>query len=321
MSTERVEDKNQSSVTEFLLLGFNNIPHLKFMLFVLFLLIYLITILGNVGIMLLIQLDSHLHTPMYFFLSNLSFVDLWCSSTITPKTLINFFTEHKTISYLGCAVQLYFFVVFACTDNFLLAVMAYDRYVAICNPLMYPVIMNRRLCAQLVVCSYLASFLYSLIQTATTFRLSFCRSNVIKHFFCDIPPLLKLSCTDTFINEVVLPILSGIATLPSILTIFISYFSIISTILKIRSAEGRRNAFSTCASHFASVALFYGSTLFMYLGPSSDYAVEQKMLVSAFYTMVIPMLNPLIYSLRNQAVKAALRKIFLQKKNSINRIH
>ncbi|XP_029431524.1 olfactory receptor 1020-like [Rhinatrema bivittatum] len=317
---------NQTSVTEFLLLGFTNVPHLKTVLFVVFLVMYLMTLLGNLGIILLIQLDSRLHTPMYFFLSNLSIVDLGCSSAITPKTLVNFLSENKTISYLGCAAQLYFFVAFACTDNFLLAAMAYDRYVAICNPLLYPAVMTRRVCTQLVVCSYLTSFFYSLIQTGTTFRLSFCRSIEINHFFCDFLPLLKISCTDTYINEIVLPVFVASVTLFSILVILASYIFILFTILRMRSAEGRRKAFSTCASHFSSVTLFYGTVLFMYLRPSSSYSLEHDRIVSVFYTVVIPLLNPLIYSLRNQEVKDALRKIlsrniFSQKLSSINLIH
>ncbi|XP_029431382.1 olfactory receptor 1020-like [Rhinatrema bivittatum] len=317
---------NQTSVKEFLLLGFTNVPHLKIVLFVAFLVMYLITLLGNLGIIVLIQLDPRLHTPMYFFLSNLSFVDLWCSSAIAPKTLTNFLSENKTISYLGCAAQLYFFVAFACTDNFLLAAMAYDRYVAICNPLLYPIVMTRKVCTQLVICSYLTSFLYSLVQTGTTFRLSFCRSNEINHFFCDIPPLLKISCTDTYINEIVLPIFAASVTLFSILVILVSYISILFTILKMRSAEGRRKAFSTCASHFSSVTLFYGTVLFMYMRPTSSYSLEQDRIVAIFYTVMIPMLNPLIYSLRNQEVQAALKKtisrnIFSQKLNSINLVH
>ncbi|XP_030077363.1 olfactory receptor 1020-like isoform X1 [Microcaecilia unicolor] len=299
---------NQTSITVFLLLGFTNVSYLKTLLFVVFLGMYLVTLLGNLGILLLIHLDPRLHTPMYFFLSHLAFVDLGCSSTITPKTLVNFLSEKRTISYLGCAAQLYFFVAFACTDNFILAAMAYDRYVAISNPLLYPVIMTRRLCTQLVIFCYFTSFLYSLIQTGTTFRLSFCSSNEINHFFCDFLPLLKLSCTDTHINEVVLPFFVASVTFSSILVILVSYISIFFTILRMRSKEGRRKAFSTCASHLTSVTLFYGTVLFMYLRPTSSYSLEQDRIVSVFYTVVIPMLNPLIYSLRNQEVKAAVRK-------------
>ncbi|XP_029431446.1 olfactory receptor 1019-like [Rhinatrema bivittatum] len=302
-------EENHTLVTEFLLLGFTNDSQLQFVLFVVFLMIYLMTLLGNFGIILLIQLDPRLHTPMYFFLCNLSFVDLCCSSAITPKILVNFLSENKAISYLGCAAQLYFFLAFACTDNFLLAAMAYDRYVAICNPLLYPVLMTRKVCTQLASIVYIAGFLYSILQTGNTFRLSFCRSNVINHFFCDIPPLLKLSCMDTYLNEIVLNTFAVLISLPSILVILISYTSILSNVLRIRSAEGRRKAFSTCASHFVSVTLFYGSALFMYLRPSSAYSLKQDRIISVFYTVVIPMLNPLIYCLRNQEVKAALRKI------------
>ncbi|XP_030046381.1 olfactory receptor 1019-like [Microcaecilia unicolor] len=319
-------EENQTTVTEFLLLGFTSDPQLQFALFVVFFLIYLTTLLGNIGIILLIQLDPRLHTPMYFFLCNLSFVDVCCSSSIAPKMLVNFLSEEKNISYLGCAAQLYFFLAFACTDNFLLAVMAYDRYVAICNPLLYPVVMTRKVCSQLASTVYIAGFLYSLLQTGNTFRLSFCKSNVVSHFFCDIPPLLKLSCTDTYINEMVLNVFAVLISLPSLLVILISYSSIIANVLKIRSAEGRRKAFSTCSSHFTSVTLFYGSALFMYLRPSSSYSLKQDRFISIFYTLVIPMLNPLIYSLRNQEVKAALRKlssenVFSQRLNSFSWSH
>ncbi|XP_030046145.1 olfactory receptor 1020-like [Microcaecilia unicolor] len=314
-----------TSVTEFLLLGFTNVPHLSAILFVVFLVIYLITLLGNLGIILIIQLDPHLHTPMYFFLSNLSLVDLCCSSAIAPKTMVNFLSENKAISYLGCATQLYFFVAFAGADSFLLAAMAYDRYTAICKPFLYPLIMTRRLCIQLAVCIYFASFLNSLITTCITFRLSFCSSNEINHFFCDVNPLMKLSCMDTHINDILLPIIVGSVVLSSILVILGSYMSIIFTILRMH-IEGRSKAFSTCTSHFISVTLFYGTALFMYMRPSSSYFLERDMVVSVFYTVAIPMLNPLIYSLRNQEVKAALRKIisrniFSQKVNSMTLIH
>ncbi|XP_029431441.1 olfactory receptor 1020-like [Rhinatrema bivittatum] len=319
-------DLNQTSVTEFILLGFNKVQHLKIVLFVVFFVIYLMTFLGNLGIILLILLDPRLHTPMYFFLSNLSFVDFWYSSTITPKTLVNFLSENKAISYLGCAAQLYFFVAFACADNFLLAAMAYDRYVAICNPLLYPVIMTRRLCTQLMICTYSVCLMYAILLTSITFRLSFCNSNVINHFFCDIPPLLKLSCTDTYLNEIVVSSFSALLTFPSILVIIVTYICILFAILRMRSAEGRHKAFSTCASHFVSVSLFYGTLIFMYIRPKSRYSLEQDRIVSVVYTVVIPMLNPLIYSLRNQEVKGAFRriiarKIFSQKLNSINLAH
>ncbi|XP_029431442.1 olfactory receptor 1020-like [Rhinatrema bivittatum] len=317
---------NQTSVTEFLLLGLTDDPHLKTLLFVVFLIIYLMTLLGNLGIILLIKQDSRLHTPMYFFLSNLSFVDLGCSSTVTPKTLISFVSEIKAISYLGCATQMYFYVLFACADIFLLALMAYDRYVAICNPLHYPVVMTGRFCRQLVTCCYIVSVLFSFIQTGTTFQLVFCNSNEINHFFCDIPAMLRMSCTDTHISETVTRTFAGVLTVSSILMILSSYISILSSILRMRSAEGQYKAFSTCASHFISVTLYFGTIFFIYLRPSFSYSSEQNMVVSVFYTMVIPMLNPLIYSLRNQEVIAALKKsmyknIFSQKCNSIGLLH
>ncbi|XP_029431437.1 olfactory receptor 5I1-like [Rhinatrema bivittatum] len=297
------------SMNEFLLLGFSDVPHLQSLLFVMFLMLYLIAFLGNLSIILVIWKDPHLHTPMYFFLRNLSIIDFCYSSDIAPQALVNFLSERKNISYLGCAAQFYFFVALGGTESFLLAVMAYDRYVAICNPLLYSVVMTKRLCILLLVASYLGGFINSFIQTVCAFQLSFCRSNEINHFFCDIPPLMKLSCTDTFINEILLSTLAGSVTLSSILVILLSYTYILSAILKIRSAEGRYKAFSTCASHFVCVTLFYGTVLFMYMRPKSSYSLNQDRVVAVIYTLVIPMLNPLIYSLRNQEVKRAMRKM------------
>nr|XP_033776609.1 olfactory receptor 5AP2-like [Geotrypetes seraphini] len=317
---------NQTSVTEFVLLGFANVSHLKTVLFLFFFVIYLMTVLLNAGIIVLIHLDNNLHKPMYFFLSHLAFVDLCCSSDVAPKIMVGLLYDNKVISYLGCAAQLYFFIAFACTDNFLLAAMAYDRYVAICNPFMYHIIVTKRLCSQLVVLCYFSSALHSLIQTGTTFQLSFCRYNEINHFFCDIPPLMKISCSDTYVHEIVIAIFVASVTVFSILVILTSYTFILFSILRIRSAEGRHKAFSTCASHFVSVTLFYGTIIFMYMRPSSSYSLEHDRVVSVFYTMMIPVLNPLIYSLRNKEMKNAIRKtisrhILCQKLNSIDLIH
>nr|XP_042697702.1 olfactory receptor 1019-like isoform X1 [Chrysemys picta bellii] len=300
--------RNHSEVTEFILSGLTDRPELQVPLFVVFLLIYGITLMENGGMILLIMTDPRLHTPMYFFLSNLSFCDLCFSSIISPKMLQNFLAERKSISYTACAVQMNLSVIFTDVECLLLAVMAYDRYVAICNPLLYMVTMSRQLCKQLVVGMYAVGLVDSIIQTCFTFRLSFCSSNIVKHFFCDIPPLLALSCSDTRINEIVIFAFTCCITVSSFVTILLSYVYIISTILQIRSAEGRRKAFSTCSFHLTAVVLLFGTVLFMYLRPTSSYSMDTDKVASAFYTLVIPMLNPLIYSLRNTEVKDALRK-------------
>ncbi|XP_039390488.1 olfactory receptor 1019-like [Mauremys reevesii] len=303
-----MEKGNHSTVTEFILTGLTDRPELQIPLFVVFLLIYGITLVGNGGMTLLITIDPQLHTPMYFFLSNLSFCDVCFSSIISPKMLLNFLAERKSISYTACAVQVYLSIISADVVCLLLAVMAYDRYVAICNPLLYMVTMSRQLCKQLVVGVYAVGFVDSMIHTCFTFRLSFCSSNIINHFFCDIPPLLALSCSDTHINEIVMFVLMSCITVGSFVTVLLSYVYIICTILKIRSAEGRRKAFSTCSFHLTVVVLFYGIPLFLYLRPPSSYSMDTDKVASVFYTLVIPMLNPLIYSLRNTEVKDALRR-------------
>ncbi|KAM9147515.1 olfactory receptor 8U3-like [Pangshura tecta] len=303
-----MEKGNHSEVTEFILSGLTDRPDLQVPLFGVFLLIYGITLVGNGGMILLIRIDPRLHTPMYFFLSSLSFCDLCLSSIISPKMLLNFLAERKSISYTACAVQMNLCIIFADVVCLLLAVMAYDRYVAICNPLLYTVTMSRQLCKQLVVGAYAVGVVDSVIHTCFTFRLSFCSSNIINHFFCDIPPLLALSCSDTRINEIVLFAFTCCITVISFVPVLLSYVYIISTILQIRSAEGRHKAFSTCSFHLTAVVLFYGIQLFMYLRPPSSYSMDTDKVASVFYTVVIPMLNPLIYSLRNKEVKDALRR-------------
>lgn len=277
-------------------------------LFVLFFLIYGITVIANLGMIFLIKMDLRLHTPMYYFLSNLSFCDVCYSSTVSPKMLADFLSDQKWIPYNLCAVQMYFFGVFADVECLMLAVMAYDRYVAICNPLLYTITMSRSICTQLVALAYVVGLVDSAIHTCCTFRLSFCNSNVINHFFCDIPPLLALSYSDTFINEIVMFTFIGCIVGCSIVTVFLSYSYIIISILKMSSPEGRQKAFSTCTSHLMAVAVFHGTLLFMYFRPSSSYSMETDKMASVFYTVVIPMLNPLIYSLRNRDVKGALKK-------------
>ncbi|XP_078502823.1 olfactory receptor 5AP2-like [Lissotriton helveticus] len=305
--------RNWTSVTEFLLFGLTEDPKLQIPLFVIFLIVYALTLIGNLGIITLVWVDPHLHTPMYYFLSNLSFSDLCYSSVITPKMLVNFLTERKSISFYGCAIQLYFFGLFVGTECFLVTVMAYDRYVAICKPLLYSVIVNKEARVLLVAAAYSGGVLTSAIHTSFTFRLPFCDSNEILHFFCDIPPLLKLSCADTYISEVVMFLLSSSLGSVSVVVIIISYTYILSAILKIQSGTGRSKAFSTCASHLAVVFLFFGTAIFMYVRPISSYSVDQDKVVSVFYTVIIPMLNPLIYSLRNKEVKDALARSLIQK--------
>ncbi|XP_073206656.1 olfactory receptor 5G9-like [Lepidochelys kempii] len=300
---------NHSTVTEFLLSGLTDRPELQVPLFVLFLVIYIVTLVGNLGMIVLIKIDSRLHTPMYFFLGNLSFSDLCYSSIISPRMLLNFLAESKRISYNACAVQMYLFGTFGHVDCLLLAVMAYDRYVAICNPLLYTVTMSRWLCHQLVAGVYAVGLLDSMVHTVFTFCLSFCSSNAINHFLCDVPPVLSLSCSDTRVNEIVMFASTGCLVVSSIVIILLSYAYIIITILRIRSAEGRRKAFSTCTSHLTAVAMFHGSLLFMYFRPSTSYSLDTDKIASVFYTVVIPMLNPLIYSLRNKEVKDAHWKV------------
>nr|XP_006122798.1 olfactory receptor 1019-like [Pelodiscus sinensis] len=303
-----MEEGNHSEVTEFFLSGLTDRPELQVPLFVLFLLIYIITVIGNGGMILLITIDPRLQTPMYFFLRNLSFCDLCCSSVITPKMLQIFLAERKSISRTACAVQMYFFVHCVDMECLLLAVMAYDRYVAICNPLLYTVIMSRQRCNLLVAGVCAVGLVDSLLQTCCIFRLSFCLSNLIRHFYCDVPPMLELSCSDTHTIEIVMFASTCYITLSTILIVLLSYVCIFSTILRIRSAEGRCKAFSTCASHLCAVGMFHGTQLFMYFRPPSSYSMDTDKIASVFYTVVVSMLNPLIYSLRNREVKDALRK-------------
>uniref|UniRef100_A0A674IZ15 Olfactory receptor n=2 Tax=Terrapene triunguis TaxID=2587831 RepID=A0A674IZ15_9SAUR len=304
---------NHTTVTEFILFGLTHCPEVEVVLFVLFLAIYVTTLVGNIGIIMLIHINSCLHTPMYFFLSNLAFLDLSYSSAIAPKMLVNFLAQSKTISFAGCAMQMYLFAAFADAECLILAAMAYDRYVSICNPLLYMAIMSRRICVSLIAGAYISGSVSSLVHTCLTFSLSFCGSNVINHFFCDIPPLIALSCSDTHINEILLFALCGFIQTSTFLVILISYAYVLAAILRIHSTEGRLKAFNTCTSHLMAVALFYGTLLFMYLRPSSSYSLDADKVVSVFYTVVFPMLNPLIYSLRNKEVKDALMKILERK--------
>ncbi|XP_028372181.1 olfactory receptor 5J2 [Phyllostomus discolor] len=301
-------EKNYTVVTEFILLGLTDHAELKVVLFVLFLVIYVITLVGNLSMIILIRITSKLHTPMYFFLSCLSFVDACYASAIAPKMLTDLLVVKGTISFSVCIVQHLCFGVFITTEGFLLSVMAYDRYVAIANPLLYSVAMSKRKCVGLVIGSWICGTVNSLVHTVSLGRLSFCRLNVVSHFFCDIPSLLKLSCSDTAVNELLLLTFSGVIAIGTFLVVMISYMFIVLAILRIHSAAGRRKAFSTCASHLTAVTIFYGTVSFSYIQPSSQYSVEQEKVVSVFYTLVIPMLNPLIYSLRNKEVKEAVKR-------------
>ncbi|XP_021485543.1 olfactory receptor 5J3 [Meriones unguiculatus] len=300
--------ENCTLVTEFILLGLTDHSELKIVLFVLFLVVYAVTLVGNLGMILLIGITPKLHTPMYFFLSCLSFVDACYSSVIAPKMLISILVVTETISFTACIVQHLFFGVLVTTEGFLLSVMAYDRYVAIVNPLLYTVVMSRGKCTLLVTGSFIGGTINSLTHTVTLSKLSFCGPNVVGHFFCDIPSLLILSCSDTSMNQFLLLMFSGVIAIGTLLIVVISYSFIAVAILRIRSASGRQKAFSTCASHLTAVTIFYGTLSFNYMQPSSQYSVEQEKVVSVFYTLVIPMLNPMIYSLRNEEVKEAAKR-------------
>ncbi|XP_009967712.2 olfactory receptor 1019 [Tyto alba] len=301
--------RNKTTVDEFILLGITDIWELQVILFVLFLLICITSVVGNLGMIALIRLDSQLHNPMYFFLCHLSLVDLGNSSAVAPKMLMSFFEERKAISLPGCAAQMYFCGVCMITGCYLLAAMAYDRYMAICNPLLYVATMSQKVCVQLTVGSYVVATVNEIVLVSSVFSLHFCGPNVVNHFFCDIPPLLKLSCSNTTVNECVLFTIATFITLSTLVFIVVSYGYILTTVLRICSSEGRHKAFSTCASHLASVLVFYGTMIFMYLRPSSSYSLDQDKVVSVFYTLVIPMLNPLIYSLRNTEVKDGLKRV------------
>ncbi|KAM7150557.1 olfactory receptor 10C1-like [Macrochelys suwanniensis] len=300
--------RKNSSVTEFVILGFSNHPVTSSILFVVFLCIYIITVLGNILIIIIINVDPSLHTPMYFFLRNLSFLEICYTSVTLPKILDNLLSESKTVSFAGCAIQMYFFLFFGVTECCLLASMAYDRYNAICKPLQYMTIMNKRVCIQLTGGSCICATLVALGHTTFVFTLPFCGSNVINHFFCEIQPVLKLVCGDTYWVEIQISVGAAFVLMLPFMLILVSYICIISTILKIRSAEGRLRAFSTCSSHLIVVTSFYGTALIMYVHPKSSFSPDVNKLLSLFYSVVTPILNPIIYSLRNKEVKDALRK-------------
>ncbi|XP_069326713.1 olfactory receptor 5M8 [Eulemur rufifrons] len=306
--------RNFTSVTEFILLGLTNRLELQIAFFVLFLAVYMVTVAGNLGMIVLIQVNARLHTPMYFFLSHLSFADLCFSSNVTPKMLEIFLSEKKTISYPACIVQCYLFIALAHVEMYILAVMAFDRYMAICNPLLYGSKMSKSVCTSLITVPYVYGALTGLMETMWTYNLAFCGPSKINHFYCADPPLIKLACSDTYNKETSMFVVAGCNLSFSLFLILISYLYIFSAILRIRSTEGRRKAFSTCGSHLTAVTIFYATLFFMYLRPPSKESVEQGKMVAVFYTTVIPMLNPMIYSLRNKDVKEALIKVLSWKK-------
>ncbi|XP_074083902.1 olfactory receptor 8K3-like isoform X1 [Macrotis lagotis] len=303
-----MKNQNIITVTEFIFTGVTDRQDLQIPLFLVFLFIYSVTVVANLGMVILTKMDSHLQTPMYFFLRHLALIDIGYSTAIGPKMLVSFVVDKNVISSTKCAVQLFVFVTLIISELFVLSAMAYDRYVAICNPLLYTVIMSDRVCWVFVAIPYLYSTFVSLLITIKIFKLSFCRSNVIRHFYCDTLPLLSMICSNTRDIELTILILSAFNLFSSLLVVFVSYFFILVAILRMKSAEGRLKAFSTCGSHFTVLVVFYGTLIFMYVQPKSSHSFDTDKMASVFYTLVIPMLNPLIYSLRNKEVKAALKR-------------
>nr|XP_036857535.1 olfactory receptor 187-like [Manis javanica] len=308
-SNKDMDTENATLLTEIVLTGLIYQPEWQIPLFLLFLVIYLITVVGNIGLVTLIWNDSRLHIPMYLFLGCLAFVDTSLSSTVTPKMLVGFFAKSKMVSFSECLTQLFSFLVTATTECFLLASMAYDRYVAICNPLLYPMVMTNRRCIQLLVLSFVGGLLHAVIHIGFLFRLTFSSYSIIHHFYCDIMPLFQISCNDSSFNVLVIFIFSGSIQVFTILIVLVSYTLVLFTILKKKSVQGLKKAFSTCGAHLLSVCLYYGPLLFMYVRPGSTQSDDQDMVDSLFYTVIIPLLNPFIYSLRNKKVTDSLTKM------------
>ncbi|XP_007526061.2 olfactory receptor 7A10-like [Erinaceus europaeus] len=305
-----MKHRNHTQITEFLLLGLSEDPELQPLLFGLFLSMYLFTVWGNLLLILAVSSDSHLHTPMYFFLSNLSLVDICFTSTTVPKMLCNIWTQNKAISYAGCITQMWSSILFGGLDDFLLAVMAYDRYVAICHPLHYMVIMNPQVCGLMVLGCWVICVLNSLLESLLVLRLSFCTDVEVPHFFCEFTQVIHLACSDTFVNDAVMNYSSGVLVGIPLFGILYSYAKIISSILRISSTQGKYKAFSTCASHLSVVSLFYCTVLGVYLSTATSHSSHSTGIVSVLYTVVTPMLNPFIYSLRNKDIKGALKRFF-----------
>ncbi|XP_027705496.1 olfactory receptor 480-like [Vombatus ursinus] len=308
-----LRSNNCTAVTEFIILGLTDDPTLRVILFVVFLGVYAVTLIGNLSIITLIRNSSQLHTPMYHFLSHLAFVDIGYSSSVTPVMLKNFLVDKTIVPTGGCVAQLFFGGIFGTTECFLLAVMAYDRYMAICNPLFYSTNMSTRVSTVLLITSYLGGSVNAWVFIGCLLNLSFCGPNKINHFFCDYSPLLKLSYSQNDLAEILPAASAGSIIMITMLIILISYVCILFSVLKIRSTEGRSKAFSTCTSHLTAVTLFYGTLTFIYVIPKSSYSTDENKVVSVFYIVIIPMLNPLIYSLRNNEVKGVLRKLLSRK--------
>ncbi|XP_058162272.1 olfactory receptor 8K5-like [Dasypus novemcinctus] len=310
-----MDQHNLTMLPKFILQGVTSLPELQGPLFGVFLIIYIVTVVGNLGLIILTKVDSHLHTPMYFFIRHLAFVDLGNSTVICPKMLVNFLMDQNTISYYACATQMAFFIMFIVSELFMLSAMAYDRYVAICNPLYYNVTMSQRLCHVIIGIPYLYSTFQSLLFTIKTFTSSFCGSNIISHFYCDKVPLLPMLCSNAQELQILTIVFSAFNLISSLLIVLVSYVLILIAIIQMNTAEGRKKAFSTCASHLTVVVVFYGTLLFMYVQPKLVYSIDSDKMASVFYTLVTPMLNPLIYSLRNKEVKNAFYRVF---KNACN---
>ncbi|KAM4702796.1 olfactory receptor 5AR1-like [Rhinophrynus dorsalis] len=305
----KVAAQNQSELTEFTVLCFSDTPELQIPFFIIFLVIFLIIIIGNIIIFVTITLDSYLHTPMYVFLGSLSILDISYTSTTLPKLLAMLFTQYKTISFAGCMIQLYFYMSFLATEFLLLAAMAIDRYLAICYPLHYPLLMSLKHCTHLVTAVWIVGFIDPIAHSFHIAHLSFCSSHRIDHFFCDVTPVVKLACSDTSVIEILTYINGTCMAFTAFILTLISYLFIISTILKIRSSEGRHKAFSTCGSHLTSVSIFYGTIFFLYMKPTSSYSPKQDSYFALLYIVLIPMLNPVIYTMKNKEFKDTLRKL------------
>ncbi|XP_040860111.1 olfactory receptor 10AG1-like [Ochotona curzoniae] len=306
---QRSQEENVTEWVEFVLLGFCDVPHLRWFLFGFFLLIYMVILLGNGIIILITKVDSTLHIPMYFFLANFSSLEICYVSVILPRMLRNLGTERRAISLFSCATQMFCFLTFGATECFLLAAMAYDRYVAICNPLNYPVIMNHKVCSQLVAACWISGVPVQMGQTLQIFSLPFCGSNQINHFFCDIPPVLRLACGEIFVNEMMVYLAAVVLVSVPFVLILTSYIKIISTVCKLPSATSRAKAFSTCSSHLTVVMLFFGSAIITYLRPNSTHSAGTDKVLSLFYTVLTPTFNPMIYTLRNKDVTIALGRL------------
>ncbi|XP_044127221.1 olfactory receptor 12D1-like [Bufo gargarizans] len=300
---------NQSSVTEFILLGLTDIVKVQLSLFGIFLMFYMVTIFGNFSIMVFTRIDQSLHTPMYFFLWNLSFIDLCFSSVAVPKMLIDFLVVKKTISFGGCISQIHFFHFLGSTEVMLLTTMSFDRYVAIGNPLRYMQIMNSKVYTTLALVSWVAGFFHALIHTVLTAKLPFCGPNLVNHFFCDVKPVLKLACTDTTLNLYLLIRITGTLAITSFVLTFLSYICISKFLLRIKTATGRKNALSTCSAHLTVVVLLYGTAIFTYVRTSTKNALDQDRVIAVLFTVVTPALNPMIYTLRNKDMRKAFMKI------------